>query len=409
MRGKNFDGLISREGAIKDLFTAWKPVVREEFVPLDRACGRITSRQIVAEVTHPVHRISACDGIAVQSSDFVSSMPDYTTWQEGIDYVRADTGDDFPDAFDAVVMIEEVDFDDQGRIVYISEDIEVTAGNHTVPRGADVKAGDIVLEANMPIRPTDLMALAFAGCRMVPVHKKPKVALIPTGSELISSTMHPKRGETIDTNSLFIRECILAAGGDPLIFPVIIDEKNELAKALDQALLTADIVIINGGTAKGEEDYNVDLIKRRGCILHHYVAAAPGRPMAIGLIEEIPIINLPGPPVAAFFGMDWCVSAVIERALHIPHWIKETVVCTLAADIRSNPKMAILNRVDVIRVNDNYVAIPRNFANTTTPKLLTTNGMYVSPVGEEIRKAGEKIVVELLRSKNFIKEVDDRK
>ena len=119
--------------------------------------------------------------------------------------------------------------------------------------------------------------------------------------------------------------------------------------------------------------------------------------MAVGIINEKPVVNLPGPTIAAFFGADWCLSAIICRALHIPTPQKERVVCTLAEDISSSPTMAILCRMEVKKGADGYSAEPRSFRDGTMPACLTSNAMYISPIGESKKKAGEVIEVELLR------------
>ncbi|WP_414733925.1 molybdopterin molybdotransferase MoeA [Acetobacterium carbinolicum] len=403
MRGKKMDGFIMREQLLDDLFSKWMPSNETELVPIDESIGRITASTLFSVNTLPVHRTSGCDGIAVKSELFKNGIPDYSIWREGIEFARADTGDDFDDQYDAVIMIEEVDLTSDGSIKFISEDINVVYGTNTAARGSTIASGDLIIAADMPIRPSDIAALAMGGCCMVPVWKKPRIAFIPTGTELIPSQMRPKRGQNINTNSLMIKETLRALGADPIIFPIIIDDNELLEKTLDDALLVADVVVINGGSAKGGEDFNASLLERKGQLLHHYVAAAPGRPLAVGIINEKPVINLPGPTIAAFFGADWCLAAIVCRALRIPVPKKESVLCTLMQDITSSPAMAILCRMEVKKGEDGYVAEPRSFRAGTMPACLTSNAMYVSPIGESKKKAGEKIEVELLRGKEFIR------
>lgn len=397
------EGFATREQVLADLFSLWTPSYGTELVPLDESIGRITACELFSVNTLPVYRTSSCDGIAVKSELFSDGMPDYRTWREGMDFVRADTGDDFDDRYDAVIMIEEVDLTPDGSIEFISEDIQVAPGTNTTASGSSIASGDHIIDADMPIRPSDLAALAMGGCLMVPVRRKPRVAFIPTGTELIPPQVRPERGQNIDTNTLLIRKTLAALGAESIIFPIIIDNNDLLEKTLDDALQSADIVVLNGGTAKGSEDYNPAIIERKGRLLHHYVAAAPGRPMAIGIINGKPVVNLPGPTIAAFFGVDWCLSAIICWALHIPAPQKERVVCTLAQDIDSNPNMAILCRMEVKKGEGGYIAEPRSFRTGTMPSCLTSNAMYVSPIGVSKQKAGERIEVELLRGSEFIR------
>lgn len=408
MRGKRFEGFVSREQFLSDLYARWTPSGETELVPLPQAAGRVTACDIYSSNSLPVYRVSGCDGIAVQSRRFQNGMPPYQTWREGVEFARADTGDDFDDKFDAVIMIEEVDFAPDGSIAFISDDITVQPGDNVHPAGSSVVKDQYILGRDLPIRPVDMAALAMAGCYMVPVRKKPRVAFIPTGTELIAPQMTPTRGENVDTNSLLLEASLRELGAEPLVFPIIRDHKAMLERALDDALACADIVIINGGTAKGEEDFNTALIARKGELLHHYVSAAPGRPMAAGIIGGKPVINLPGPTMAAFFGVEWCIAPMVCRALHLPAPERQTVTCTLAEDISSNVHMAILCRMQVVKTDKGLVAKPLSFKQRgAMPASLVSNGMYVSSVGESQRKAGEKIEVELLRGAQFVPQETD--
>ena len=403
MRGKNFEGFVSREQLLKDLFDQWTPACESEKVPLPQAVGRVSACDIFSLNTLPVYRTSGCDGIAVPSELFQNGMPPYQSWREGVEFARADTGDDFDDKFDAVIMIEEVDFAPDGSISFISDDIPVEAGSNVTTPGSSVEKGQLILGKNLPIRPTDLAALAMGGCYMVPVWKKPRVAFIPTGTELIAPQMRPTRGKNIDTNSLLVAETLRALGAEPIVFPILTDDSELLEQALEDAVACADIVIINGGTAKGEEDFNTAAIQRRGKLLHHYVSAAPGRPMAVGMIQGKPVINLPGPTIAAFFGLEWCLAPIVCRMLHIPAPEHPKVLCTLTEDITSNPSMAILCRMEIKRTADGLTARPISFKDPGgMPASLTSNGMYVSPVGETLCKAGTQIEVALLRGMEYI-------
>ena len=403
MRGKKFDGFVTREQLLQDLFSRWTPRCERELVPLPQASGRVTACELVSRNCLPVCRTSGCDGIAVQSERFRGGMPDYRTWREGVECARADTGDDFADCFDAVIMIEEVDFAPDGSISFISEDIQVEPGSNVMRAGSTIQKGQHLLEKNTPIRPTDLAVLAMGGCYMVPVWKKPRVAFLPTGTELIAPQMCPARGQNIDTNSLLVSETLRQLGAEPIVFPITVDNGPLLEQALDDAVACADIVIINGGTARGEEDFNTSLIAAKGELLHHYVSAAPGRPLAIGLIDGKPVINLPGPTIAAFFGLEWCLAPIVCRALNLPAPQHERVNCILTQDISTNEHMAILCRMQVVRTARGLEATPISFKDPGgMPACLTSNAMYVSPVGETCRRAGETIQAELLRGAQFI-------
>ncbi|MDR0648001.1 MAG: molybdopterin molybdotransferase MoeA [Synergistaceae bacterium] len=399
-------GFPSAEQALADFFRAWEPKEQVELVPIDEAAWRVTAGTLYSENTLPVARISACDGIAVCSDRFADGAPDISKWRIGTDFVRADTGDDFEDRFDAVIAIEEVDLTEDGGISFISPDVEVEPGSNVRERGDSFWKGDLLIGENLPIRPTDLAALAMGGVTMVPVRKKPRAAFIPTGSELIPPQMRPKRGQNVDTNSLMAKHMLLGMGADPLLFPIVPDAKAELGNALDQALGESDIVIINAGSARGDEDFNARLLEQKGKLIHHYIAAAPGRPLALAVVNGKPVVNLPGPTMAAFFGLDWCVRAIINRYLRIPMPKRQRIQGKLMEDMHSTPHMAILCRMDVVKTANGYECYPRSFHSESLPLCMGTNAMYVSPIGESARDKGELIEVELLRGEEYLEGAD---
>lgn len=401
MKEKKITGLPERRKALADFFAAWEPQDMEEYIPLDEAIGRVTTKDLFSVNTLPVFRSSAMDGIAVQSAQFAEGMPDYTKWVLGVDYARADTGDDFDDRFDAVIAIENVTLDGE-KVTYIEPDVKVHAGSSVNPKGSSLKEGDLLLGKNMPIRPTDLAALAMGGAMMVPVWKQPKVAFIPTGTELVPPNMRPERGQNVDTNSIMVRETLKELGAEPVIFPIIPDEPKSLENAMDMALKDCDMVIINAGTAKGEDDWNARMMEERGTLIHHYIAAVPGRPMALAVIEGKPVINMPGPTMASFFGCEWCINACVARFLHTPVRMRETVRATVMEDIHAPRPMALLIRMDVFETEQGYICYSKPFRKNSLPASMTSNAMYISEIGEDFIPKGTELEVTLLRGREFI-------
>lgn len=394
------DGFPSRNEALQDFFEEWQPDFISEYVPLDQAIGRITARDIYAEATLPVVRASMLDGIAVKSSNFVDGQPDTSTWKYGVDYVRADTGDDFDDAFDAVIKIEDVTFHEDGSISLDESPVKPMTGVHSA--GSTVTRGDLLLEANLPIRANDLAALISGGITMVPVCRKPRVAFIPTGSELIPAGVQPLRGQNIDTNSLMVKTMLEDYGAEPLIFPIVYDNEAALEEAFEKALSTADVVIINGGSAVGAEDFNIRLIEKRGKVVHHYIAAVPGRPMMLAVADQKPVIDLPGPTLAAYFGAQWCLQAVVARCLNVPARSPLTVQACATQDCSAPPQMDNIGMIHAERLADGtYTATPIEFKKNMM-SALTANAQRVSPIGESGYRKGDIIEIELLRSPEYL-------
>jgi molybdopterin molybdotransferase/putative molybdopterin biosynthesis protein len=395
---------MTRKEALEKLFALWNPPFNSETVPLEDACGRITAEALYSRLTLPLVRSSNGDGIAVCSAAFAEGPPDTSAWAPGKDYVRADTGDDFDDRFDAVIMIELVSFDAEGRIS-LPPDLKAPPGLNISGPGNSVMAGELLLEKGLPLRACDLSALALGGLRDVPVVTKPLVAFIPTGSELIPPGQIPKRGQNIDTNSILARNMLLEMGAEPLILPIVKDDPELLKKALDQALDAADAVIINGGSSRGAEDYNARLLAEQGRVICQGVNAAPGRPLGIAVIRQKPVVNLAGPMVAAYYGMDWCVRGIVCRLLHIPPPERLTVTAILKEAIfplRTLPdSFEFLSRVQVTRTEEGYQAWPVPFKKVPGRRTVGFHSGQCIARGPNTAK-GCSVEVELLYGPEYI-------
>lgn len=403
MGEKKMDGFPTRAQALEDFFAAWEPQCGYELVTLDEACGRVLAEDVESLVTVPVVRASACDGIAVRSADFADGLPDTSSWRLGVEFVRADTGDDFPDEYDAVVMIEKAAIQEDGSVV-LDDDVQVEPGTNTMRAGSTVRAGKPILKAGALIRPTDLAALCMGGLSAVKVRKRPVVAFIPTGSELVSFGMRPQRGQVVDANSLMCKGMLESYGARVVKYPIVRDDPAALEAAFERALETSDLVVVNGGSAVGEEDFNVRMIEKRGRVVHHYVAAAPGRPIMMAVVDGKPVVDLPGPPMAAYYGTDWCLQAVVCRMLGVPMPQRQTVRAVTDEAYRTFGGFDLLGRWDVRKTADGLVAHPYNFKRGEQVECLTSNAHRVSPIGEWGVEEGEEIELELIRGAEWLEE-----
>lgn len=411
----------TRKEALKRFFGVWNPKREKEIVPLTEAVGRVTAEDIFSDVTLPVKRTAGMDGIAVHSSAFSKGcIPDVTKWVLGKDYVYADTGDDFPDEFDAIIMVEWLEFDPDGKLCAIhlpksggpgaggpfspkpGHDI-VEPGSYTRPAGSIIKKGDLLIRKNEKIRATDLAALAMGNRTEIPVWKKPVVAFIPTGSELIEPGTVPKRGNNIDTNTLLVRNMVEEMGASVMTYPIQRDDKEKLSQCLDDAVSRADIVLINGGSSKGTEDYNIQLIKEKGTVVLHNVAAVPGRPVALALIDQKAVIDLPGPTLAAYFVCDWCIRSLVAECLDQKPDQKEKITGILKEDLPKGGPVEIIHRLNVRREEDgSYGIYPLSRDKASSAAIMNSNAQYITSLFEEAHPAGSKLTVELLRNRGSL-------
>ena len=400
----DFKNSKTKAEALGALFEKCAPQKQIEIVPISEAICRVPAQDIYSCNTLPFERASMMDGIAVSSGFFKNGMPDTTGWTEGKEYTRADTGDDFDDRYDAVIAIENVSYDELGRIK-LNDELMVKEGTGVKKRGSLIKEGNCVLKDRMIIRPSDLAALALGGIDKVPVIKKPVAAFIPTGSELVPAGTKPHRGQNVDSNSIMAKYMLLEMGAEPLCYPIVKDNPKDIKAALEKSLKEADIIIINGGSSKGEEDFTTRVMKSCGEVLLHGVTAGPGRPMSLAVVQGKPVINLSGPSVAAYYGLDWCIRAIVSRFLGLPMIKRQRVTAVLTENMSCPKFISFLCKMNVEKAEDGtYLAAPVPFKTAGIGICLGTNGQFVSEIGEGDYKKGDAIDIELLCSEEFILE-----
>lgn len=266
----------TRQEALEKLLIIWTISAETEYVPLADCLDRISSKDIYAMHTIPQKRISAMDGYAVKSKNFADGTPDVSKWTMEVDFTPADTGDDFPDEYDTVIPVEQMHLGEDGKLT-LAEDFLFHMGSGSRPAGSIIQSGDLLIRQHTRITPELQTNLAVDGIRMVPVLKMPVVAFIPTGSELTSAGLEPQRGQNIECNSLLISAYLKKWGAKPICFPIVRDTPKLLQQAMEEALEFADIVILNGGSSKGTEDYTSRMMEQRASYFAHTVRTVPGR------------------------------------------------------------------------------------------------------------------------------------
>lgn len=404
--------LTEKKDALDLLFTKWSPKSSTEMVGLDECLDRVLAEDVYAQYNIPVVRSSSMDGIAVSSAMFVNPqtgeevMPDTEHWVLGKDYVRADTGDDFDDAFDAVIPIEMVTLLENGGVKLDfsasgmpgpkkTEPFRVVPGSFVKPAGSSVKEGTLLAAKGTKVRPEDIASMGMGGGKQFAVVKKPVVAFIPTGSELVPAGSALQRGQNFNSNGPMVKAMLKQLGAEPVIMEIVKDKKSELRSALEEALNTADIVVINGGSSKGEEDFNTRLLDEMGELLVHGVSAVPGRPTGMAVIGGKPVINTSGPAEACFYGMTWCVAELINAILGLKERKAAKRMVTLAEDLTTPPVMSALIRLQVEETPEGPVAYPLDRFKSDMPSMMRTNALFMSHIGTGLYPAGTQIEVEM--------------
>jgi molybdopterin molybdotransferase len=385
------------------LLEAWRPRAGIERIPLSQAAGRLCAEPLYARHTLPVCRVAGPDGIAVRATDFTEGMPDTSRWREGVDYVAADCGDDFADGFDTVINIERVSFPAQGGVrLDLDNPDALKKGDMVRPRGATLHEGEQLLAPGNYIGAWQTGVLASAGISEVAVIRKPVIAFIPTGSELITPNAPLTRGKNIEANGMMLRAALNAWGAELRLWPIVRDVETELEQALDSALAVADIVLPGGGSSMGSEDFSAAMLARRATRYRHGVRCAPGKPAAVALIDGKAVINLPGPPLSAFCALDWSLKPLLAAWYGQPVPARRRVMARLTRALRKPSDMMVdftfYCRLQVFTdsASGKSVAQPLGMDTRFADSAMLTNALIRVPPGIMQFEAGRLIEAEIL-------------
>ena len=393
----DYENAVTRQCALEELCSLWNPERTIEHVSLDKAFGRTTAKDACALHDLPVVKSSKYDGIAVKSADFAGTPPCTDGWLRNVDFSQADTGDDFADDFDAVIARERFEFNEKGEPVFAEDLGPVAAGDGVNPRGSIIKAGQPILPTGCRLTPEYVALCAVGGMATIPVVRKPIVAFLPTGSELVPWGSIPGRGQNIEANSLMIHGYVEEWGGECITYPITPDEPKALEAMLDRALGTVDIVIVNGGSSRGEEDYVSRMLQRRGSYFRQGVRTIPGRPVGMSIMKGKPAINMPGPIGAAFICCDWLVRGLVAHYLNAPNPPRPMVAAELTHDVKKMKPFERLMRVTIgIRNDGTFTCTPLD-ADNVARNIFESDGMALLPIGLDAVKAGTRIEVSLLK------------
>lgn len=366
-----------------------------EIIPTEEAAGRVTAVPVYAKNSSPHFHAAAMDGVAVRSEDtFGATDAEPKRMQLGERAKVVDTGDPLPEECDAVIMIEDVHF--------ISEDVfEITSSavpwQHVRVIGEDVVATEMILPANHLLRPVDIGGVLAGGITEIKVHPKPRVALLPTGTELVQPGGKLKPGDIVEYNTRVLGAMLSDWGAGPLRWQITADEYETLKERLLQALDESDMVLMNAGSSAGREDFTAELIGELGMVLTHGVAIKPGKPVVLGEVKGKPVIGVPGYPVSAVLAAELFVKPVIYRKLASTVPEPRKVKVTASRKIVSSMGTEEFVRVKMGQVGDKIVATPISRGAGVIMSMVRADGMLRIPRLSEGYNAGDEVDVELLR------------
>jgi putative molybdopterin biosynthesis protein len=249
-----------------------------EMVPVEDSLGRITAGAVFARLSSPFYHSSAMDGYAVRFSEtFGASESVPKRLKLGQEAVYVDTGDPLPEGFNAVIMIEEVNASEgpkgKGHIEIITP---AAPWQHVRVIGEDIVSTELIVPENHRMRPVDIGAVISGGHLEINVRRRPKVVIIPTGSEIVEPGTDLKKGDIIEYNSRILSSLVAEWGGTPVRFKPVPDDIDKIKNAVMEGCQTGDLVVINAGSSAGSEDFTAKVIAGLGQVILHGINIKPG-------------------------------------------------------------------------------------------------------------------------------------
>jgi putative molybdopterin biosynthesis protein len=374
-----------------------------ETIPLDQALGRVTATPVWAKISSPHYHAAAMDGYAVRAEmTRGATETNPLRLKIGEEAFPVDTGDPLPPNTNAVIMIENTHLVSQPD----GDSIEILASTppwrYVRPMGEDIVATELVLPANHRIRPQDIGAIAGSGHTEVTVYRRPRVAILPTGTELVRPGEPLKPGDIIEYNSLVLGAMAEEAGALVTRLPIEADHREAIQAAVERALLDHDLVVVNAGSSAGSEDFTASIVRELGVLCVHGIAIRPGHPVILGVARNRAIAGIPGYPVSAAITFDLIVRPLLYRWQGQLPPERPVIDAVLTRKVVSPMGEDEFLRVSLGRVGERVVATPLSTGAGVLMSLVKADGIVTIPRFSEGYHAGETVKVELLRSPRTI-------
>ncbi len=372
-----------------------------EIVDTWDARGRVTANAVFAVLSSPHYNSSAMDGIACKSEKtFDASERNHVVLTEGTDYMVVDTGDPILRDFDCVIMVEDLININENQVeIYQS----AVPWQNIRPLGEDIVENQLIVPSRHQIRPVDIGALIAGGINSVEVYKKPRVGIIPTGTEIVEPGTELKVGDIIDFNSRTFAAQVSEWGGEASRYGIVRDDFELIKDAVSKAAWENDIVLINAGSSAGREDFTSSAVSELGELVVHGVAIKPGKPVMMGIINGKPVIGIPGFPVSAYFVMEEIVKPVIYGFQGLETEADKVVDAVLTRRCMSSLKYHEFVRVKLGYIAGRFVATPLARGAGATMSLVNADGVLEIDQSIEGIEAGTVVKVKLLSSEDKVK------
>jgi putative molybdopterin biosynthesis protein len=375
-----------------------------ETIQVKDSLGRITAEAVIAKISSPFYHSSAMDGFAVRFADTFGALETSPKRLSiGKQAVYVDTGDPMPDGFNAVIMIEDVNIGGHGGIKeYIEIIAPVTPWQNVRVIGEDIVATELILPENYRIRPVDIGAMLAGGHTEVVVRRKPRIVIMPTGTEIVEPGTELKKGDIIEYNSRILSGLVSEWGGEPVRYRIVHDRFDEIKEAILDALDMGDLVVVNAGASAGSEDFTAKAIRELGEVILHGVNIKPGKPVILGWVKGKPVLGIPGYPVSAYITFQLFAKPLIYRWQGLEVEEPAMIRAKISRQVASTLGHEEFLRVKIGKVGNNFIATPISRGAGVLMSLVRADGFVRIPAMSEGIGAGTEVDVELIRTQTDI-------
>jgi len=375
---------------------------------------RVIGEDVFAPHNIPSADNSAMDGYAVRHIDTKGATQDKPLQLKIIEDIPAGkvalkkikkgeaarimTGAVIPEGADAIIRQEDTKKNGKTVIIYTS----AKKGTNIRFAGEDVQKGDLIVHRGSALRPADIGMLAALGKAFVSVYQKPRVAIMSTGDELVDIETNPPLGKIINSNSYSLAAQVLECGGIPVMLGISKDKKIDLQEKFKTAL-HADVIISSGGVSVGDYDFVKDVMGEIGNAMHFWqVAMRPGKPLAFGAIEGIPLFGLPGNPVSAMVSFEQFVRPSLLKMQGHTKLFRQTAKAICADEFQKSAGFKHFVRAIVRKEKDQYIAsVTGDQGSGILKSMVMANALIVMGENETRIKKGAQVSIQLLDDSLF--------
>lgn len=403
--------MIPVKEALDIILNEISPLETEEVAILS-APGRVLATDIHADRPNPPWDNSAMDGYALRAVD-AAGASDKSPVTLRVIYdlpagnvpegpvtegtaVRIMTGAPVPDGADAVIMVEKTERGSHGEeAVEVKILSEPRPGENIRKRGEDFKEGELVIRSGSVIRPAEVLMLATIGRPTVKVRKRPVVAVVSTGDELVDLDEVPSKGKITNSNGYALASLVADAGGEPIQLGIARDTRESLLEKLGKAV-EADCIVTSGGVSVGDYDLVKDVLKGMGSTMRFWkVALKPGKPLAFGIIQNKPAFGLPGNPVSSMVAFEQFVRPALLKMSGRTDIFKKSINARLSGDVRIKPGRMNFLRGVLRAEGDEYIVTPlEGQGSGVVSTMVRANSFIVVPPDSDGFKTGETVSVQ---------------